>query len=100
MTALDLRILVVAPFVLAEIFLLWTLWNFIKQGFKRRSRVPSRLVSISEMTAPVGVRVVNFPEPASAAQAARGSGRDLHLRPQPSGQGSLSPQRFAGVPTR
>ena len=100
MPALDSRILIAVPFALAEAFLLWTLWNFIKQGFKKRSRVPSRLVSISEMAAPAYPRVVNFPEPARAAQSSRSSERDLGPRPQPSGQGSLASNRLAGVATR
>ncbi|MGD0938303.1 MAG: hypothetical protein ABR905_01240 [Terracidiphilus sp.] len=88
MLALDFRILIVAPFALAEAFLLWTLWNFVKQGFRKRNRVPPRFVSISHMPAEVAAaRVFNFPDSANAAQPARNSG-------------PIASQRLAGAASR
>jgi len=65
MTALDLRILVAAPFALAEFFLVWVLWNLARQSRRKKSRAPLRLVSITQTTAPPA-RVFDFPKPSYA----------------------------------
>jgi hypothetical protein len=43
MLVLNLRFLLFIPLALAEIFLIWTLWNWFKQSRKRESHTPSRL---------------------------------------------------------
>ena len=95
MTALDIRILVVIPFALAEIFLLWTLWNFVGQSLKRKSRAPARLLTVSQTPAPAA-RVFNFPGSSSAVQAASSSLRENQSQPQPGGSRSPLPQQLAG----
>jgi hypothetical protein len=100
MPALDLRILIVTPYALAVAFLLWVLWNFIQEGFKKKSPAPSRLVSISRAQTPGAAQVFSFPESRSTVPDARNSGTGARPQPQPSSQGSLSPQRLTGVATR
>jgi hypothetical protein len=100
MPALDLRILIVTPFALAEVFLLWALWSFIRESIVKKSRGASRVVSLPQNVAPAAARVFNFPESGSAAPIARSSNKDTGPRHQPSGSGSQLPQRLAGLPTR
>jgi len=95
MTALDLRILIAIPFALAEIFMLWALWNFVGQSIKRKSRAPARLLTVSQALAPAA-RVVNFPAPGSATPAVSSSEREARPGPQPGGKDSPLPQQLAG----
>jgi len=100
MPALDLRILVVTPFVLAEIFLLWTLWNFVGQSLKKKRHAPSRLVGISRAPAPSAAHVFSFPESGSTSPDARNSVAGARPQPQPGSQGSISAQRLTGTASR
>jgi hypothetical protein len=99
MLVLDLRFLFLIPVVLAEAFLLWTLWNLIQQGRTEKGRAPARLVSVSQDPASGAARVFTFPESSSAAPGARSSGLDAGPPPQQSGQSSPPRQRLAGSPT-
>ena len=77
---LDPRIPLALPFVLAVLFLLWTLWNLIQEG-KRKSPAPSRSISLSRLAgsaqlagstqtpAPAPAQIFAFPESSSAARA-------------------------------
>ena len=51
MLVLDLRILFVTPFAMAELFLLWILWGFVGESLGGRSRAQSRLASLPEVPA-------------------------------------------------
>jgi hypothetical protein len=79
---------------LAEIFMLWTLWNFVAQSIKRKSRAPARLLTVSQAPASAA-RVFNFPTPGSAVLAASSFGREVHAGPQPE-KGSPLPQQLVG----
>ncbi len=99
MLVLDLRFLFLIPVVLAEAFLLWTLWNLIQQSKTEKGRAPALLVSVSQESASGPARVFNFPESGSAALDARSSGKDAGPPLQQSGQSSRPRHGFVGSPT-
>ncbi len=96
MLVLDLRYLFLVPVVLAEAFLLWTLWNLIQQGKTEKGRAPTLLVSVSQESASGPARVFTFPESSSAEPDAPGSGKNAGPPPPQSGQSSRPRHGLAG----
>ncbi|MGD0097219.1 MAG: hypothetical protein ABSB60_12040 [Terracidiphilus sp.] len=96
MLVLDLRILFVIPFALAEFFFLWALWNFAAESITRKNDAPSRFVSASQSPTAFA-QVFAFPASGSAASAAHSSGEDAG--PRQDRVGSLAPRQLADLPT-
>lgn len=98
MLVLDLHTLLLIPLVLAEAFLLWTLWNLILQS-RKKLPASSALKNSYRLSSPSAARVFSFPESSSAAPGLRSSGISTPPAPPQSAQSSRLPHTagIAGV---
>lgn len=72
MPALDSMVLLLVPLSAAEAFMLWALWNFVRQSRKRKRISPGIAISSKARKASVP-EVLTFPESGSVVPAEKPS---------------------------